>query len=383
MTKTSINMTSVKISNRAQILMRIGKEKLSRKELSDQIGLTPAAVTILVNEMIQEGVILETGESEIVKKKGRRQNFIKLNERYKHVIGVNIEPNEVCISLSNLYKEVIFREAIALRNHEPEFVIQLINDAINRILTNASISKDSILGIGVGVVGLVNSSLGISYKAYELWNSEVSLKELLEEKTHLEVVLDNNVRTLALAEVDKTKESDLVFVKYGPGIGASLVLNGQVYSGFRSNALEFGHTIVNINGDTCSCGQKGCLEVTSSPKAIINKISNLLIEDVSSIEDVIHLYKQQNKKVIKVIDEAMTYFALGLNNLMKICDTSRIVLYGTFFKEPTLLQLLNEKLCMFHPTLSENIEYSKLDDNKSIGGLTLAINKLFIEKGGK
>ena len=105
------------------------------------------------------------------------------------------------------------------------------------------------------------SGSGVSYHAYELWDEVIPLKERIESIFDIPVVVDNNVRALALAEKEARNDHEgIVFIKYGPGIGASLVFDETIYRGATYNALEFGHTIVTETKTLCSCGKTGCLE---------------------------------------------------------------------------------------------------------------------------
>lgn len=265
MIKNGTNMIDVKRNNRSLILQAISNDKVSRKDIAKKVHLTPASITILVNEFIKEGIILETGETAPTKKVGRKKTYIKLNEEYKYVFGVNIETDELSISVSNLYKELLDTITIPIHKANSKFILDEICTHINFLIKKFGLTNKTILGVGVGIVGNVDSAQGISKQAYGIFNEPIDLKSILERRLGLEVVVDNNVRALALAETEQHKaSSNLIFIKYGPGIGASLILDKEIYTGYTFNALEVGHFIVDVDGSTCLCGQSGCLETVGS-----------------------------------------------------------------------------------------------------------------------
>lgn len=397
MIKNGTNMVDVKRNNRSLILQAISDAKVSRKDIAKKVNLTPASITILVNEFIKEGIIIETGETAPTKKVGRKKTYIKLNEEYKYIFGVNIESDEISISVSNLYKELIDTITIPVRKPTSKFILDEICKNINFLIRKHSLTNKTILGIGIGIVGHVDSALGISRQAYGIFNEPVDLKSILEKRLGLEVVVDNNVRALALAETEQYKaSSNLIFIKYGPGIGASLILDKEIYTGYTFNALEIGHFIVDVEGSRCLCGQKGCLETVGSYTSIYHKIQseiqngNLPIlegvwqkeENHIQFDNIMELY---DREIVlqEIIQETIKYFAVGLINLVKILDTKSIVLYGTFFKNDKMFELLKETLNNLGCISSDRLSRSTLSDTKTVGAITLARKKLFFDRGAQ
>jgi predicted NBD/HSP70 family sugar kinase len=397
MIKNGTNMIDVKRNNRSLILQAISNDKVSRKDIAKKVHLTPASITILVNEFIKEGIILETGETAPTKKVGRKKTYIKLNEEYKYVFGVNIETDELSISVSNLYKELLDTITIPIHKANSKFILDEICTHINFLIKKFGLTNKTILGVGVGIVGNVDSAQGISKQAYGIFNEPIDLKSILVRRLGLEVVVDNNVRALALAETEQHKaSSNLIFIKYGPGIGASLILDKEIYTGYTFNALEVGHFIVDVDGSTCLCGQSGCLETVGSyaslhhnvlielKKGNLPKLENLCDKttDFIPFDSMMEVYN--NEPIIQQIArETIKYFAVGLINLVKILDTKSIVLYGTFFKNDSMFELLIETLNSLGCISSDRLTRSTLSDIKTVGAITLARKKLFFDRGAQ
>ncbi len=311
--KAGVNMSHVKVSNRALILNQLRVEPKSRKDIADKIKLTPAAVTILVNELMQEGCIIESNHVDDSGNVGRKKVYVKLNKDFRYTIGVNVEPKKVSVGIANLASEILeaYNFKIDKSVSTDDIMIKITKTCMD-LLWNLNISKSDVLGVGVGIVGHVDSTNGISKHAYGLWKDEVDLEDKLSTALQLPVVVENNVRALALAEMELTAHKNIknmVFFKYGPGIGSAVIINEEIYRGSFNNSGEIGHVIIDTTGKMCKCGQRGCLEAVASIESIIidiqddyNKdkypiIHSIVGDDSDKIDEkiVINAYKRGEK----------------------------------------------------------------------------------------
>jgi predicted NBD/HSP70 family sugar kinase/predicted transcriptional regulator len=387
MTKKGVNMNRVKKYNRSLILDVLESDQCSRKDIASKVNLTPASVSNLVNELINEGWITETGESEQTNRVGRRKMYLKMNPTHKYIIGINIETDRIRFCLTNLNKEILTCYVHETIPSSIDAFTKIITTGYHYLLNTIGLSEDQLLGVGVGIIGEVDATNGISLNAYGLWSHPVNLEERLSKSIRVPIVIENNVRALALAEAKKHPNTNtLTFVKYGPGIGSALVHQNGIYTGDFNNALELGHTIVHPHGKLCNCGQEGCLETVASIKSILNTlIEKHLIEktDTSPMATLATLYENKNTEVVNIIDEAMSYFAIALINLMKVLDTEYIVLYGAFFKKTVFLNLLKANLQENVTIKHFKLIQSDLPDDQAIGPIYVAYKKLLIDVGGQ
>lgn len=401
-----INMGLIKQENRTSILKVLKNNgMISRKDIAMIVELTPAAITILVNEMIGEGIVKETGElEEDDKRPGRKKILIDINYNYKYVLGINIEVEYINIGIANIKGEIIAETNWPTMDKEmkPEELLNMIADRCVNLFWKEGILKESILGVGVGIIGLVDKNSGISKHAYGLWKNIISVKEILEKALGLPVVVDNNVRALAVAEMDYKSEqdiSDMLFVKHGPGIGSAMIVGKEIYYGANNKAGEIGHTIGNIDGELCKCGKRGCLEMIASKQAILKntkaifsqeKTPFLYLEcdgslDKISVEKIFEVAFSGDEEVRKIIRQAAVYMALAICNAVTLCDPQRVILYGEAFKYKQFLKEFKDiiKEMVLVENLEEFISISKLNDKKNyIGGVALAIREFFFNVGG-
>lgn len=398
------NMESIKIINRGEILKTLyNSGQMSRKRIAELIGLTSAAVTVNVKEMIEEGLIVELGEVEDTKRAGRKEINIDINYNYKYVIGICIEQPDIIITLGKLNLNVVDVYKVPIKKGVGyKKIVEIIKDGVDIILNRNSIDKDYILGVGVGIIGEVDSVLGVSKNSFGIIEKNISIKEELEKSLNMKVYVDNNVRTLALGEIlsskDKTNKESLLFIKYGFGVGSAIIIDNKIYSGYNNRAGEIGHTIVYPNGLECRCGKYGCLETISSMWAVGDKIQKIYSKDTTPIlyditygdikninkDTVLMAYELKDNKVTEIVDEALYYFSVSLENYISLLDPSRIILYGSMFEKDLVIDKIKN---IFIDKVKDYSVIEKLQRSKhnghleEIGPISIIVDR-FISNGG-
>lgn len=393
MKERGINVLDVKRQNREQILLLLKNSgAMSRKDIAKLLQLTPAAVTIIVTEMIEQGIIVERGQQEEVDKRaGRKKILIDIDYDHKFILGISFELDGVEIGICNLKGHIIDSHHIDISEinvENPNKTLNEINDKCIYLLWKNNISKENILGLGAGIIGSVDAQRGISKNAYGIFKGEIEVKKLLEEYLGISVSIDNNVRTLAMAELDfnsDNKYKDIIFVKYGPGIGSAIILDNKVYSGSSNNAGELGHTIVNYKGDLCRCGKRGCLETVASEITLLNKAKSICGNKNITFHEIMENYEQGHKKIIEIVDESIKYLAISLANAFSIYDPENIIFYGEAFKEKRFMDRFKEQFKEIS-CIDEIDTYISLSSIKSehrfLGGAALALREFFYKEGG-
>ncbi len=403
MKKKVMDLNSIKKVNRS-VLLNILRENgpLSRKDIALLSGLSAGAITIISNEMIGEGIIKEAGHAERNGKAGRKKVLIDIEKEHRYIIGINIEKDVTTVAISDLNLNILSTRQFTTNSDIPpdDFLNEAL-ECIKNMLWKLDISKGNVLGIGVGIVGKVDPSKGISLDAYGIWNCEVNIGNILERALKLPVVVDNNVRTLALAEISCSAAkniNDFVFIKHGPGIGAAIIINRRLIYGSENQAGEIGHIIVDYNGPKCNCGQRGCLETVVSTRRmnrimkenfskektpILFELCNGERDDITTGK-VFMAYEKDDQFVKGVISENILYMATAIIELLKILDPQKIIFFGELFKYERLMKDLIDKISLLicDRDVKKKIVTSCLEyKNKGIGALALALEKLFYDTG--
>ena len=342
--RSGMNMEQVKRQNRAAILRHLLEYgPASRKELSETTGLTPAAVTQICNSLIEKKILNEVGtaESEGV---GRKQVLVDIDYDYAYLYAINIEPESVVIAISNLKGDA--KEVRTLPCNKSVPPIDLLHE-ISKTAMEMSLEYDDlpIRGAAVGISGIVDKARGVSVRAYGIWKEEVPIKRILEEELALPVWIENNVNALASAEkvfgLGRETESIMV-IKWGPGVGASLILDQKLYEGTDRKAAELGHYIVDKNGEQCSCGRRGCLETKVSFSAL-NKITPFTVETFGEA------FQREEK-----IREAVDVFAKAIVNTITIVSPDYVILCGSLFQQEVVRKELIKMCKSYDETIDEN-----------------------------
>src|SRR5699024_8765025 len=156
--------------------------------------------------------------------------------------------------------------------------LDLLKSGIQKILQSVE-ERSKILGIGMAMHGVVDVETGTSLFAPILQLSNIPIKEELEQEFDLVVQVENDARAMALGECwfgEHGNASSMMVVNVGSGGGAGVVIDGKLYHGSTDLAGEVGHMTIDMNGERCECGNRGCLESFASAPSIVNRANKMM-----------------------------------------------------------------------------------------------------------
>ncbi len=332
MTKIKGDPENARLINRALILNKLRhSEQLSRAELARMLSLSKMTVSTIVSDLIDEGLIVETGEGDSMRQGGRKPILLKLVDTGLYVIGVDVGLSKTTVALgtvSGLLKAKVLKPT--RRNHNPESVIDQIKVMITEIISEQGISKKSILGVGVSIGGLVNKRSGeIKLSPDFNWHN-VPLKSRLEEEMERPVVVDNCTRVMALGELwngEAGRYNNLFYINVGHGIGSAIVMNGKIYD----NNSEFGHILITRKDIKCDCGKTGCLEALSSGQAIEKRANAELLEAGDgwhTAKNAAQLANEGNQTAVDIFSDAGRYLGRAISIVANLFNPDRVIIGG-------------------------------------------------------
>ena len=191
------------------------------------------------------------------------------------VAGVDIRPAGVTIILADIRATVLCRCTLSLSpNPDPRDTLDRIAAQVKDLLAGQAAKPQDLLGLGVGAVGLVDSITGVNLYAASLGWHNVAIAAELTARLGAPVAVDNNVRTIAVAEQLfglGQDMADLLVFYLGAGIGSGLVVGHEVFRSNQHYAGEIGHMIVSPGGQKCSCGSYGCLDTVASGRVLVER----------------------------------------------------------------------------------------------------------------
>lgn len=290
-----INMLDVKKRNRASIINKIHHSRgISRKQLAAEIGLTPAAVTLISTDLINEGLISEKRSEQHTAGKGRKEVCLRLNASEYAVYGVYLSKHSFDVTCIDLDTNSLFEYSVDISscNRSAELIVEKIAETICELHSRYDIEKNyKVLGLGLCIHGKVDTKNGVSLNSYGICEGNAPLSQMLSEKLGLPVLLTNNICALAHGELfttmlDSSTLSDILFIKYGPGVGAAHISSTANMSISDYSAIELGHVIMDPLGAPCICGNRGCLETIVGYNSIVSAA-----REIFSAEQTPALYK--------------------------------------------------------------------------------------------
>lgn len=258
-----------------------------------------------------------------------------------YVVGVDLGGTKISTALSDLEGKIINQTTIPTDAHEGEVpVLNRIINSIEKVVNDSAVSYEDIKGIGIGSPGPLDAKQGIIITTPNLPFKNFNLVKPISEKFGVPVFLDNDANVAAIGEfmfgAGKGAEN-IVFFTVSTGVGGGAILNGKVYRGHTSNALEIGHITVAPHGPRCNCGNVGCVEATSSGTAIAKRAHEALstkvetslrkYENVTSYE--VFVEAAAGDPVAKdIIDDAMNYLGIAVANAVSIFDPEYVIIGG-------------------------------------------------------
>lgn len=396
---TGINLENVKVSNRSAILKLLNDHgAMSRKDIAIELGLTPATVTLICTELISAGILLEKGEMAQEKRAGRKKMSIDINYQYKYVLSISIEGPETCIAISDLKGRLCKSSRIKTDGGLPpgEFLKRAADEG-KSLMWEQGIAKDSVLGAGISLPGPVRRDTGVSLHAYRIWNEAVPVGEYMKSYLDLPVVVENNVKAFAEGELiygTGKKQENLLFIKWGPGVGSAIIIQNKIYDSQNSKTAEIGHYIVEPGGLPCRCGRRGCLETHVATHAIADRVRRACTKeampglyafvdgDVDRIEvkNMEQWIEIEDPGLQKIIDDIVERLARTVVNTITLLAPDKVIIYGFMFEMDNIQKrFLN--FCTYYDSQYDGdyILRSELSDRTHyIGPMAVVVNELFL-----
>ena len=228
---------------------------VTKADLSRELNLSMPTVISNVNEMMQMGLIVETGEAE--SNGGRKAKSLDVNKDYCFALGVDITRRHVGMVLLNLKGEVVKQERVRREFMSDITYCRQLEAQIQKFY-QGEVNQEKILGVGISLPGIINQKEKVLVKSHALNIENYSLK-MMEQFLSFPVYFENDANAAMLAENPEMLKN-AIYLSLNNTLGGAVSINGELYSGQFRKAGEFGHMILQPNGRTCYCGKKGCAD---------------------------------------------------------------------------------------------------------------------------
>ncbi|WP_085992993.1 ROK family transcriptional regulator [Oceanobacillus senegalensis] len=328
------NSTYIQQMNKRLILQCIIEEEtVSRASISKKLSLSKPTVSSIVDQLIEEEWVYETGIGDVPVNGGRRPVNLKFNRQKGYIVGVDIGGTKVAIGITDLSGKVCDFTAIPTQQYEDEHLFEQIQREVESLRGRLNLSESKLLGMGVGVPGIVNVDHGIVVEAPALKWVNYPILEKLKERFPFPIFVDNDVNISVLGEHWKgigRKKENLVYIAIGTGIGSGIMINGDLYRGSSYSAGEMGYMVTDreyAKHYNPIFDGYGFLESVAGGSSIGSQLSKQLGKKVTA-KEAFNLYLKKDKDATEVIDFAIENLSLGIANYISILDPELIILGG-------------------------------------------------------
>lgn len=372
---------------------------ISRADLAEQTGLTRPTVSAVVAELLEEGWVEELGTGE--SSGGRPPILLRFNPQARWVIGAELGAGHVRAILADLTGTVVRRVKYRVESNDPEQEIGRVETAVRELLADLPATRlpVPVAGVGLGITGLVDKQHGLWRYSPHFQVSDMPVVKLLEVRLGLPIWVENDARAMAWGERSfgaARGVDNLTFIRVGVGIGAGIIIGGELYGGAYEGAGEIGHMVVMQNGPHCRCGSDGCLETLASAVAIAKRareritagepslIAELVGGDLDRIlaTSVIEAADRGDNLALEVLAEAGRYLGLGIGSMINLLNPAMVVVGGGTSRagEKLIRPIREAALSRALPAVREKVRIVQSalgEDSAPLGGAALVIEELF------
>ena len=333
--------TSREINRRIALNLIREHQPISRADLARRMSVTRGVASVLVQELITQGVIYEGATGEAAR--GRKPTFLHIRTQDRLAVAVDVRFSKSYLMLSDFSGR-----QLALETYDTIFTIpQFVKDLaarVRRTLKTRGI-EGNCEGIGVVVPGMVDHRTGRILNAPTLGWRDVDIRDPLSAATGLPVHVENSGRACSLAHLwlergETISTQSFVYISVSDGVGVGIVVNGELVRGRDHIAGEFGHMPLSLDGPRCLCGMTGCWEAYVSNLATLSRYFGWNLSKLSSkpprgagqnsfnVLDLVERGRGGDAKAVAAIQETARFLGLGLATIVNLVNPDQIYLSG-------------------------------------------------------
>ncbi|WP_371618488.1 ROK family protein [Streptomyces sp. NBC_00454] len=302
---------------------------LTQAEIARTTGLSAATVSNIVRELKEAGTVEVTDTSA----GGRRARSVSLSGDAGIVIGVDFGHTHLRVAVGNLAHQVLAEESEPL-DVDASWVegFDRAEALVGRLIAGIGVGRDKVIGVGLGVPGPIDVESGTLGSTAILpgW-AGINPRQELSQRLGVPVYVDNDANLGALGELvwgSGRGVKDLAYIKVASGVGAGLVINGQIYRGPGGTAGEIGHITLDESGPVCRCGNRGCLETFAAARYVLPLLQSSHGPELT-MERVVELARGGDPGCRRVITDVGRHIGSGVASLCNLLNPSRVVLGGS------------------------------------------------------
>ena len=330
------------------------RNPISRADVARATGLTRTTVSDVVEQLLGAGLAEEIGLGRSTG--GKAPILLRVPDEARSLVGIEVGDTHLTGAIVNLRGEIRRRVEVPLDGRDGEMALARLDGLIEELVQPTGAP---ILGIGIGTPGLIDTTNGTVRWAVNLDWRDLPLGARLRERWQLPVHVANDSHAAALGEYTfggHSPRESMVVVKVGRGIGAGIVIEGQLYAGEGSGAGEIGHSAIADNYRPCRCGSVGCLETLASTRAVVQRARELAPHAPDSVlhalaksepigfDELVTAFSDGDDLAREVLMDSARHLGRSIGSLIGTLSIRHVVLVGemTRFGEPWLTAVRRE-----------------------------------------
>ncbi len=398
-----ISKLDLKRRNRMQILRVIrDKGPISRVDIASALEITRAAVTIITNEMIEEGVLYEVGEAPVTfekLQKGRRKILIDVNANYKFVLGAVIDENGTSVGLTNLNNDILDKNYFEYdENITDRDIIDFIVKSCGEMMHNSGLDSSRILGLGIGIQPLMWSRMKVYFKDGELdFNS---FSKQVSDAVGLPVICANSIGVLAMANTWNQKQGSAtnhIFLSCGMQYNLAVVVDNSIMEGYKYHSNIVEKFIVNPGGRKLEGYPDGSVKAELTEPVINKKFCEIMSQEATPIlweftggdyskvtnKSVALAASRGDEGVLKALRDLLEGIGVLINNVSNAYFAGDIILHNFNMIDWSFEYLKSFLKDLAGEELAKRVRISEFEGKlEFMGGCTLVILENFYKRGG-
>ena len=347
----------------------INYNAISRASIAKNLGLTKATISTIVQELINRKLVLEIGSDDTTL--GRKPILLSLNKKAGYVVCIDIGVETVSALISDLGGEDRRIKQIKTPKYTTNIAKVLI-DLIESMKQPAA-APYGLVGITLGIHGVITENRITFTPYYNL--AGIRLAEELEQHFGTAIYLENEANLSVIGE--KTFLYDhlnIANISVHSGIGLGIIINNQLYRGYNGRAGEFGHTIIDIDGRRCPCGNQGCFEQYASQRSLLKEYALSKNIEKVTFEQFRTAYERNDADAVKIMEDFIKYMAIGINNILNVYNPDIVIINSSFtIYFPHIVKRIEAALCSKMNSFIKIVPSALQDTSILLGGICVAI----------
>lgn len=319
MDKKKITNIEVKRKNRNGVFRYICKNgTVSNPDISYNLKMSLPTATQITKELIEEGLVEETGELQSTG--GRRAKALSAAANAKLAVGLDITKNHITLVLTNITGEMLDYERIHQPYAPTDAYYREINEKLEYFLDENDVERDKILGVGISFPGIIDLDRQMITYSHVL-GVEVVPFDSVSRFFSYPCFFMNDANAGAYAEgVQEEETKRFFYLSLSNTVGGAVFNDNELMQGKNFRCGEVGHMTVVADGKRCYCGKKGCLDAYCSAMCLSDLADGKLEQFFSMLD-------QGNAEAVKTWDTYTGYLAIAVNNIHMVLDCD-VVLGG-------------------------------------------------------